>query len=198
MTNNMTNVQKQSRFSLANLIGIIWSVHILIAALLYPRPLLPADEELRKQQIFKLFSFFIGTLILFINIASLFVMLTRHSWVDAAKVFFIFFTWALIGVIYITFNHLRDIYNLFSALEDEALQSRDQSVMLIRAGQAALQAGNRKLFPEEEIDFSFSSLLRKIGPLALLFLRKEKNILHIGIETFKLFFVGTRMFKNLF
>ena len=187
---------KPNRFSLASLIGIIWSIHILIAALLYPSPLLPHEEEIQKQNFYKLTSLIFGTLILFVNILILVMMFTRPTWVDAGKVFFIFLTWLLVGAIYILFNHLRDIYQLFSMLEEEAIQGRDQSVMLIRAGQAALKAGNNRLLAQADLEFSFTSLLKKVGPLALLFLQKEKNLFHIALEIGKV--MGTRFFKNLF
>jgi hypothetical protein len=70
--------------------------------------------------------------------------------------------------------------------------------MLIRAGQAALKAGNNKLYAHADVEFSFTSLLKKVGPLALLFIQKEKNLFHIALEAGKVFFAGTRLFKNLF
>jgi len=194
----MIEDSKSNRFNLASIIGVIWSMHVLIAALLFPRPLLPTDEQTKGQNIYRMTSLIFGTLILFINILSLVVMFTRPTWVDTAKVFFIFLTWLLVGTVYILFNHLRDIYQLFALLEEEAIQSRDQSVMLIRAGQAALKAGNRRLFAEADIQLSFTSLLKKIGPLALLFLQKEKNLFQMALEAGKVFFLGSRLFKNLF
>lgn len=194
----MTEENKSGGFSLANLIGIIWSIHILIAALIYPRPLLPSAENSKKYQIYKLLSFLAGTLILFINVGAIIALFTRPSFLEAGKVLFIYLCWLAIGIIYILFNHLVDIHLLFSALEEEAVQGRDQSVMLIRAGQAALKAGNTKLFGDRDVQFSLSSLLKKIGPLALLFLRKEKNLLHIAIEAGRAIFAGSMLFKNLF
>jgi hypothetical protein len=185
-------------FNLAHLIGIVWSVHILVAALLFPRPFLPTDNEIKKQNIYRLTSLIFGTLILFVNILAFVAMFTRSSWVDAAKVFFVFLTWLSVGVVYILFNHLRDVYQLFAVLEDEAIQSRDQSVMLIRAGQAALKSGNSRLFAEADVQLSFSALVRKIGPLALLFLQKEKDVFNIALQAGKVFFMGSRLFKNLF
>jgi magnesium-transporting ATPase (P-type) len=190
--------ETDNRFSITSLIGIIWSVHILIAALLFPRPLLPSEEDLARQNVYKLTSLIFGTLILFFNILVVVILFTRSSWVDLAKVFFVFITWLFIGIICILFNHLRDLYQWFRALEEEAIEGRDQSVMLIRAGQAALKAGNRKLLPQTDIEFSFPNLLKKVGPLALLFLQKEKSLFDIAIETGKLFFVGQKWFKNIF
>jgi len=202
MIDSMTEKTQPNHFNLfnfiADLIGGIWGTHILIAALLYPRPLLPTETEIGKQLFYKIFSFSFGTLLMLIDITSIIAMFTRPTWIEAGKVVFVFLNWLIIGVIYIVFNHLRDIYEVFSILEEEAIQGRDQSVMLIRAGQAALQAGNKKLLLEENVEMSFYSLLNKVGPLAFLFLRKEKNIFQIGIEAFKLFFIGSRMFKNLF
>jgi magnesium-transporting ATPase (P-type) len=194
----MIQNNKPNRFSLVNFIGTIWSVHILIAALLFPRSLLPTDEQIQRQNVYKLTSLIFGTLILLVNILSLVVMFTRPTWVEAAKVFFIFLTWLTVGVIYILFNYLHDIYQLFALLEEEAIQGRDQSVMLIRAGQAALKAGNRKLLAQTDTEFSFNSLLKKVGPLALLFLQKKKNLVHIALEAGKVLFMGSRLFKNLF
>jgi hypothetical protein len=193
-------IEKNSsrKFYLLDLIGVVWSVHVLVAALLFPRPLLPTNDEIEIQNIYRLTSLIFGTLILFVNMLAFLAMLTRSSWVDAAKVFFIFLTWLSIGTVYILFNHLRDIYQIFALLEDEAIQSRDQSVMLIRAGQAALKSGNSRLFAEADVQLSFSSLVKRIGPLALLFLQKEKDIFNIALQAGKVFFMGSRLFKNLF
>ena len=180
------------------LIGIIWSVHVLIAALLFPRSLLPSAEDERRAAIYKITSLTFGTLILLINILSIIVMFTRPNLIDTAKVIFIFLTWVMVGAIYILFNHLRDIYQLFASLEEEAIQSRDQSVMLIRAGQAALRSGNQRLFSQEDVQLSMTSLLKKIGPLALLFLQKEKNFFQIALEAGRLAVMGSRVFKSLF
>ncbi len=202
-----TEEPKQTGFWLANFIGdfigFVWSIHVLIAALLYPEFLLPKDnvqgsKRLQQENLYRNLSLFFGTLILFINILCVIILFTRSSLIDVAKVIFVLAAWFLVGIIYIVANHLRSIYNLLSILEDEAIQSRDQSVMLIRAGQAALASGNRKLYGEDNNEkLSYPQLLKKIGPLALLVLRKG-NLFDIGIEAFKLFFIGTRALKNLF
>lgn len=210
MTNTDTGEQvsiepKQKGFWLwlTNLIGLIWSIHVLIAALLYPSFLLPDDrlpnaKKLARESLYKNLSLFFGTLILFINILCLVILFTRSTPIAIAKVVFVLTTWLLVGIIYIVANHLRSIYNLLSMLEDEAIQSRDQSVMLIRAGQAALSSGSRKLFGENSSEqLSFIQLLKKIGPLALLVVRKG-NIVDIGVEAFKLVFIGARVFKKFF
>ncbi len=198
----MTDNTKSNSFSIAsfiaNVIGVIWSVHVLIAALIFPNQLLPNEGQTSRQNIYKMTSLLFGTLILFVNGFSLAIVFTRHNCVDAAKVFFIWLTWLFVGIIYILFNHLRDIYELFALLEEEAIQSRDQSVMLIRTGQAALKAGNRKLFAQTNVQFSLTSLMKSIGPLALLYLRKEKSLFDIALEAGKMIFVRSRLFKNLF
>lgn len=148
---------------------------------------------------------FFGTLILFFNLASLIILFTRSTLIDAAKVLFILGTWLLVGIIYILFNHLRSVYYFLAVLEDDAIQSRDQSVMLIRTGQAALKAGNLKLSGvhlkihgmENPENFSFVSLLKKIGPLAVLIVKKS-NAKDIILEVLKLAFSGTRLVKYLF
>ena len=91
--------ETDNRFSITSLIGIIWSVHILIAALLFPRPLLPSEEDLARQNVYKLTSLIFGTLILFFNILVVVILFTRSSWVDLAKVFFVFITWLFTGTI---------------------------------------------------------------------------------------------------
>jgi hypothetical protein len=202
--NNQSKQDKQpGGFSLVNLIGILWSMHVLIAALLFPRFLLPGHnaqdpKNIQKERLYTGFRIFFGTLILFFNLASLIILCTRSTLMDAAKVLFVLGTWILVGFIYILFNHLRDIYFLLAVLEDDAIQSRDQSVMLIRAGQTALKAGNLKLYgikdPEQ---FSFVYLLKKIGPLAALVMQKS-NMKDIALEALKLAFSGTRLFKYLF
>jgi hypothetical protein len=113
-----TEIQKPKRSILANLIGFVWAVHILIAALLYPRFLLPTSDspqEAKKLAWYAASRKIFGILILFINLLCILAMVTRPTWVDVAKVFFIFLTWVLLAVIYILFNHLRDIHDLLSA-----------------------------------------------------------------------------------
>jgi len=209
--NNQSPQNKQAAgFGLLNFIGIIWSIHVLIAALLFPHFLLPGNnaedpKNIQKEKLYTGFRLFFGTLILFNNLASLIILFTRSTFIDAAKVLFILGVWFLVGIIYILFNHLRAVYNLLSILEDDAIQSRDQSVMLIRAGQTALQAGNLKLYRMHSKingmkslqNFSFVSLLKKIGPLALLVMQKS-NTKDIILEVLKLAFSGTRLFKYLF
>lgn len=193
--------KKTSRFSLSSLIGILWSIHVLIAALLYPHFLLPANNEpdeknIQKEKFYTGFRLFFGTFILFFNILCIIILFTRSTFIDAAKVLFVLITWLILGMIYILFNHLRGLYFVLSALEDDAIQSRDQSVMLIRAGQAALKAGNNKLYgaAQQAEQFSYISLLKKIGPLAMLVLNKS-NISAIAIEALKVALSGSRIFK---
>jgi hypothetical protein len=184
-------------------IGILWGVHVLIASLLFPRFLLPRHhiddpKNIQKERIFTAFRIFFGTFILFFNILCVFVLFTRSSLIDAAKVLFVLGTWIMVGFIYILFNHLRDVYYLLAVLEDDAIQSRDQSVMLIRAGQTALKAGNLKLYRQAEAeDFSFMALVKKIGPLAILVMQKS-NIKDIAIEALKLVLSGSALGKYFF
>lgn len=194
----MTESTKSNGFNPVNLIGIVWSVHILIAALIYPSYLLPKDNDPDKLKGYKITSLVFGTFLLLINILVIIVMFTRSTWLDTGKIVFIAFIWLAVGTIYILFNHLNSIYQFLAVLEEEAIEGRDQSIMVIRAGQAALQAGNKRLFAEPEMETSFMVLLKKFGPLALLFLQKEKNILQIALTAGKAFFTSTRWFKTLY
>ena len=203
------NQSKPSGGFMLNFIGILWSIHVLIAALLFPHFLLPGanaedPKNIQKERLYIGFRIFFGTFILFFNIACIVVLFTRSNLIDAAKVLFVLGVWIMVGIIYIVFNHLRGIYDLLSVLEDDAIQSRDQSVMLIRTGQAALRAGNLKLDrahlkvynmknPE---NFSFVSLMKKVIPLAVLVIQKG-NTKDIVLEVLKLAFAGTRLFKYL-
>jgi len=188
---------------LLKVVRATWSTHVLIAILLYPRVLLPSPEneqpkDIEKERIHIAFGLFFGTVILFFNIFSLVVLITRSTLIDAAKVFFILGTWMAVGIIYIIFNHLREIYYVLVLLEEEAIQSRDQSVMLLRAGQAALRAGTAKLQGQEAAEsFSFAYLLKKVGPLALLVMKKT-NVKTIAIEALKIALSGTFLRKFLF
>jgi hypothetical protein len=180
-----------------------WSAHVLIAILLYPRALLPNLEkeqpkDIQKERIHIAFGIFFGTVILFFNIFSFVVLITRSTLVDAAKVFFILGTWIMVGIIYILFNHLREIYYVLVLLEEEAIQSRDQSVMLIRAGQAALRAGTAKFDSQAEVEgFSFAYMLKKVGPLALLVM-KNTDVKTIALEALKIALSGTVLRKFFF
>ena len=201
-TDTQTPPQKEPGI-LLKVIGILWAIHVLIAALLFPSFLLPSldsdnPKDIQKEKLYAAFRIFVGTFILFFNIFALIVLFTRSTLIDAAKVLFILMTWILVAFIYILFNHLRDIYLLLTILEDEAIQSRDQSVMLIRAGQTALKAGNMKLRGNRNSEpFSFVDLLKKIGPLALLVMQKG-NIKEIAVEALKLAVAGLGLRKYLF
>jgi hypothetical protein len=128
----------------------------------------------------------------------LIALFTSLTLIEFAKVLFVLGAWILIGLIYILVNHLRDVYYLLAVLEDDAIQGRDQSVMLIRAGQTALKAGNLRLYGQGEGEqFSFVDLLKKIGPLAVLVTQKT-NIKDIAIEALKLALSGSGLRKYLF
>jgi hypothetical protein len=207
---------------LLQVLGALWSIHILIAALLFPRFLWPSleledPENKRKEKTFAFFRLFFGTLILFFNFSCALMLLTwvilgiiyllLHRFIPvievlgtlytfpvmiaAAKTFFVLAMWMFIAIIYILVNYFRDLYHLLAILEEEAIQSRDQSVMLIRAGHAALRAGNLKIYGQEKTDdFSFAHLLKKIGPLALLVMKKT-DVRTVAVESLKIALSGT-------
>jgi hypothetical protein len=194
----MTECQKNKRFSLVNLIGNVWGAHIVIAALLYPRPFLPGAADDFKETAYEIVCLGGGTMLLLINLAGLVLLFTRTAWIDAAKIIFVFLIWLAIGVIYIAFNHLRDIQSLLVILEEAAMQSRDEAAMVLRAANTAVQNWHSRLIATQEVELSVASILKRCAPLALLILRKEKSMVHIGVEAFKLVLSSTHLFKKLF
>jgi hypothetical protein len=114
------------------------------------------------------------------------------------KVLFIFFTcWISFGAVLI-FNQLKNITSFLEAIEEEVGQARDESVMLLRAGQVSIRSLNDRLFgePEQGHD-SIAELLKTIGPLALMFMKQEKNIFFWGLSLVKIAQKGLSVAKRL-
>ncbi len=114
------------------------------------------------------------------------------------KVLFIFFTcWISFGAV-LVFNQLKTIEAFLEAIEEEVGQARDESVMLLRAGQVSIKSLNDRLFGEEQNGHdSITELLKTIGPLALMFIRQEKNIFFWGLSLVKLAKKGLTVAKRL-
>jgi hypothetical protein len=106
---------------------------------------------------------------------------SQVNFIQFAKAIFVTLAWVLSLTAFIVVNNEKMITALLFAVEDEASQTRDESVMLIRAGQAGIRGLNAKLWGEEKQGISPSELIRSIGPLALLFFNKERSILRWGM-----------------
>jgi hypothetical protein len=186
--------------TIVSLIISIIEMHILLAALLYPGWLLPqAVQEgvQEKRTIYKVTSICFGLLLLVLNLFVCFVLFTRPTLIDFAKVLFIQLIWFFTAIALILFNHRGNIQAMLFFLEEEAVQIRDESVMLIRTGQATLRAFNRKIQGESDEQQSAFVLAKSIGPLALMFVKKEKNIVRVALATLKFFGSGAEFIKGL-
>ncbi len=139
-----------------------------------------------------------GLFLLAFNVLSVISLCTVSSWIGCAKVVFIFSTWWIsIGAL-ILFNQLNNITYFLGTLEEEASQARDESVMLLRAGHASLKSLNGKAFGEiQQEEDSVAELLKTIGPLALMFIRQEKNVFFWGLSLVKLAKKGILLAKKL-
>jgi len=128
---------------------------------------------------------------------SLLIAFSQVNYIQFAKAIFVFSAWIFSLMAIIVVNNERMIYALLFAVEEEASQTRDESVMLIRAGQAGLRGVNAKLWGEEKQIISPAELIRSIGPLALLFLNKERNILAWGMAGAKAVTKGIKFIQQL-
>jgi hypothetical protein len=130
---------------------------------------------------------------------SLNLILTQGGLIQFAKALFVLVAWVLSISALVIVNNERLIGALLFAVEDEATQTRDESVMLIRAGQASLRSLNAKLQGEEKPDpmLTAKELVKSIGPLALLFLRKERDMLRWGMAGVNVAAKGIRFIQNL-
>jgi hypothetical protein len=184
-------------------VDLIVKIHILTAALLYPPGLSQSKEEQKATSIsYRLWCLGFGCIILLFNLLTIFATinyLLRGEIIQFAKAFFVLIAWMLSISALIVVIHEKSITALMFAVEDEATHGRDESVMLIRAGQAGLRSLNNKLYGLEGAQKTptASELLRSIGPLALLFLNKERNILRWGMVGAKVATKGVRFVQHL-
>lgn len=119
------------------------------------------------------------------------------NFIQLAKFSFVFLAWIFSLTAIIVVNNEKMISALLYAVEEEASQTRDESVMLIRAGQAGLRGMNAKLWGEEQHIVSPSDLIRSIGPLALLFFNKEKNLFAWGMAGAKAVAKGVKFLQQI-
>jgi hypothetical protein len=155
----------------------------ILASLIKPRFL---DPELRPTEINinvgSLWSGVMGLIIIFVTIITLFALATRPNSVEEAKVFFILLSLIVATIAWIIVNHHSYLMWELETMEANASESRDQTRQMIRSTKSAMEQLNRKLgsASEEEI-VSASQVLKSVGPLAMMFLKGERNIFKIGI-----------------
>lgn len=178
--------------------------HILIAALLFPVAWIKDEEESDSglSYSYRLWCLIFGLVVLVLNIlgiGTVIALLVRGQLIEFAKAYFVLLAWFVSIVALIVVNQQKHINALLFAIEDEATQSRDESVMLIRAGQAGIRSLNTRLYGEQSPSqfFTASELLKSIGPLALLFMNKERNLLKWGMVGANAAVKGIRFVNNL-
>jgi phosphate starvation-inducible membrane PsiE len=185
-----------------NLVELIVKVHIILAALLFPQFFTnETSDQPEPSSSYKLWCLAFSGIIFLINFGAVFAIisyLVKGEMIQFAKAIFVFIAWTVSIFALIVVNHEKTINSLLFAVEEEALHTRDESVMLIRAGQAGLRSLSNKFYGEESPDqfFTASELIKSIGPLALLFLNKERNILRWGMVGAKVAAKGIRFMQD--
>ena len=168
---------------LADALGTIFKTHIVLAALLFPCRFKTAkQDEAKLSSTYHLWCLGCGGILLLVNILGIVILITRIQLVAFAKVGFVIVAWWISLIAVILVNHQHNLNALLFTVEEEAGQVRDESVMLIRAGYAGIKSLNRKIHDEQVSDrYSVATeLFKSIGPLALMFINKEKNIFRWG------------------
>jgi hypothetical protein len=188
---------------LGRILDLIIKAHILLAALLFPTAWSktdPADPDPGLSAFYRLWCLFLGCVLLLLHIAGIFALVTRSHLIDFAKVFFVMVAWSLSLIITVVVNHENTIGTLLFALENEATQTRDESVMLIRAGQAGLRSLNKKVTGDAAKNdvLTASELFKSVGPLALMFLNKERSLLKWFMAGINLAAKGSKFAPSFF
>jgi hypothetical protein len=169
---------------LADLLDAFIKAHIIVAALLFPTPIkFSSQDNGGVGAIYRVWCLVFGIFLLVANLASIVALFSRMHLIDFAKVAFVVMAaWTSIIALIIV-NQQKPLEAALFAIEEEAGQVRDESVMLIRAAQAGLKALNKKLYGEESKDHfqAVADLLKSVGPLAVLFLNKEQNMMRWGM-----------------
>jgi hypothetical protein len=172
---------------IADALDAFIKAHVILAALLFPTMLKGNSQDPQNQKdwttFYRIWCLGFGIVLLLANVLSIVALLTRSNLLDFAKFCFVVVASWISIIALIIANQEKQLKAALFALEEEAGQIRDESVMLIRAGQAGLKSLNKRLYGEEINDHfqAATELLKSVGPLAVLFLNKEKNIFTWGM-----------------
>ena len=122
-----------------------------------------------------------GLIIVFVTIITLIALPTRPDPIDGAKVFFILLSFWFATAAWIVVNHHAYLISELERMEIKASEDRDHARTNIRTANKLLQDFNHKLghTTQEEVT-SASQVLKSFGPLAMMFLKGERNIFKIG------------------
>jgi hypothetical protein len=185
---------------LLNILLLIVKTHVLVAALLFPTDW--AKKEVDPDELaalYRIWCLSLAGILLLLHILAVVALLTRFQLLDFAKVFFIAVAWLVTIVSLIVVNQQKNINALLFAIEDEAGHVRDESVMLIRAGQAGIRSLNKKVYGEDAPNqfLTASELFKSIGPLALMFLKHETSIFRWAPAGLSLAAKGLRFAQSL-
>lgn len=180
---------RQGVFVIERLVSSTLMAYFAMAVLLLPSKLSFRSEPGKGWHMTltaRVWGVLFGFFLLAFNVSCVVALFSVHSWIGWAKVLFIFFTWWISYGALLIFNQLKNITTFLSNLEEEAGQARDESVMLLRAGHASIKSLNGRVFSEvKQEEDSIAELLKTIGPLALMFIRQEKNIFFWGLSLLK-------------
>jgi len=166
----------------------IWLVLLLLspfitASLIKPRFL---DSDARPTELHinvgSAWSRVMGLIIVFVTIITLIVLPTRPDPIDGAKVFFILLSFVFATVAWIVVNNHSYLMFELERMEVQASEDRDRARSNIRSANKLLAEFNRKIghTTQEEV-ISASNVLKSFGPLAMMFLKGERNIFKIGL-----------------
>jgi hypothetical protein len=166
----------------------IWLVLLVLspfitASLIKPRFL---DSEIRPTELHinvgSIWSRVMGLIIVFVTIITLIALPTRPNPIDGAKVFFILLSFAFATCAWIVVNNRSYLQYELERMEVNASESRDEARTNIRTANKLLADFNRKIghTTQEEVT-SAGQVLKSFGPLAMMFLKGERNIFKIGL-----------------
>jgi hypothetical protein len=155
----------------------------ILASLIKPRFL---DSDSRPKELHinvgSTWSRVMGLIIIFITIITLAALFGRPNLIEVEKVFFILLSFIFATVSWIVVNHHSFLMSELETMEINASASRDQAKSDIRSVHKMLEEFNRKLghTTKEEVT-SAANVLQSLGPLAMMFLKGERNIFKIGL-----------------
>jgi hypothetical protein len=169
-----------------------------IAALIRPRFFDGEDMSDRfRIKVGDLWSRIIGLIIISLTVLSFVALATRSSPVDAAKVFFVQLSFAATLISWIIVNQQKPLAAQLELLEIDASNSRDELLILVRSIRQNIHSANTKVqsLTQEELN-SAGDVLKSFGPLAMMFLRGERNLFKIGFTAVNLAGKALAWFSN--
>jgi len=178
---------------------LILKSHLVLAALLFPTAWIDSSSQSSRSNTYRIWCLTLAGFLLILHIFGTIMLVTRSQWIDFAKALFVVVSWLLSLQVLIVVNHRIGILRVLYAIEEEASQTRDESVMLIRTAQAGISSLNKQVYGDAGSGqfVTASELIKSIGPLALMFLNKEKSILKWGTVGVNLVVKGVKLAKGL-